>query len=235
MSDTEYSFISCERIECFALIAIDRLAQTAIPELVRALTDLQNDPAVRAVILTGAFSAGAGLLEEQADKLASLLDDMGKPVIAAIDGEASGGGCELALLCTWRIASASATFTITPASRGVMTRLARLIGRTRALELILTGETVGAAEALRCGLVERVVEDGGELLRFGRESARRIGRNAPLAVKSALAAVNQAAEISLSEGMRLESSLFSFCCGTEDFREGVQAFLEKREPVFKGE
>ncbi|MBO0723506.1 MAG: enoyl-CoA hydratase/isomerase family protein, partial [Blastocatellia bacterium] len=232
---SEPVFISCERIESYAVIAIDRLAQTAITELFHALTELQNDPEVRSIILTGAFSAGAELADEQADKLASLLEGMGKPVIAAIDGEVSGGGCELALHCTWRIASASASFSFTPASREITTRLARMIGKARALELILTGEPVGAAEALRYGLVERVVEDGVELLRAARESAGQIGRNAPLAVKSALAAVKQATELSLSEGMRLESSLFSFCCGTEDFREGVHAFLEKRDPVFKGE
>jgi enoyl-CoA hydratase len=269
-------FIRCERYDNFALVIIDRQAQdnglnqAVIRQLVRTFAELQDDAEVRAVILTGAgeqaFSAGADLEEishltpEQAavyaragGELAALIEGLGKPVIAAVNGLASGGGCELALLCAWRIASASATFALPDLKHGRDlkhgpdlkhglipgwgggSRLSRLIGKSRALEMILTGEPVGAEESLRIGLVDRVVADGGELMAICEELARRIGRNAPLAVKYALAAVNRGSEVALSEGLRLESALFALCFATGDFREGVKAFLEKREPVFKGE
>jgi enoyl-CoA hydratase/carnithine racemase len=256
-------FVRCERYDGFALVLIDRQArenalnQAAIRQLVRTFTDLQNDPEVRAVILSGAgdqaFSVGADLEElshltpEQAaaygcagGELAALLEGLGKPVIAAINGPASGGGCELALVCTWRVASASATFALPDVKRGLIpgwggsSRLARLIGKSRALAMILTGEPIGAEEALRIGLVDRVVAEG-ELMAVCQELARRIARNAPLAVKYALEAVNHGSEVALSEGLRLESALFGLCFATGDFREGVNAFLEKREPLFKGE
>ena len=229
-------FVRSERSDSFALIVIDRLERTAILPLARALTEAENEPSVRALILAGAGAFSS--VDELPAELASLLERSGKPVIGAIAGEASGGGCELALLCTWRIASASAAFSVpgfSKSSGGMLTRLSRQIGSSRALELILTGEPVGAEEALRIGLFDRLVGEGGELLQVCREFARRLGRNAPLAVRSALAALNYTAESSLAPGMQRESSLFSSCFATEDFREGVDAFLEKREPVFKGE
>jgi enoyl-CoA hydratase/carnithine racemase len=256
-------FVRCERYDGFALVLIDRQArdnalnQAAIQQLVRTFTDLQNDTEVRAVILSGAggqaFSVGADLEElshltpEQSaadgragGDLAALIEGLGKPVIGAINGLASGGGCELALVCAWRIASASATFALPDVQRGLMpgwggsSRLSRLIGKSRALAMILTGEPIGAEEALQIGLVDRIVAEG-QLMTVCQELARRIARNAPLAVKYALEAVNHSAEVALPEGLRLESALFALCFATGDFREGVKAFLEKREPVFKGE
>jgi enoyl-CoA hydratase/carnithine racemase len=256
-------FVRCERHDKFALAIIDRQArdnalnQAAIEQLSRTFAELRNDPAVRAVILTGAgeqaFSIGADLEEfshltpEQAaaygragGELAVLIEGLGKPVIGAINGLASGGGCELALVCAWRIASASAAFALPDVGRGLIpgwggsSRLSRVIGKSRALAMILTGEPIAAEEALRIGLVDRVVADG-ELMTVCEELARRIARNAPLAVKYALEAVNHGSEVALAEGVRLESALFGLCFASGDFREGVKAFLEKREPVFKGE
>jgi enoyl-CoA hydratase/carnithine racemase len=256
-------FVRCERHDKFALAIIDRQArdnalnQAAIEQLSRTFAELRNDPAVRAVILTGAgeqaFSVGADLEElshltpEQAaaygragGELAALIEGLGKPVIGAINGLASGGGCELALVCAWRIASASAAFTFPDLRRGLIpgwggsSRLSRVIGKSRALAMILTGEPMAAEEALRIGLVDRVVADG-ELMTVCEELARRIARNSPLAVKYALEAVNHGSEVALAEGVRLESALFCLCFASGDFREGVKAFLEKREPVFKGE
>jgi enoyl-CoA hydratase len=227
--------IRCQHFEGVAFVAIDRNArdnartQAAVLQLIRIFTGLRDNPEVRAVIL-----AGFEELPEMADDIADLLalvEGLGKPVIGAVNGLASGAGCELALVCSWRIASVSVRFVI---PEGAFSSLSRLIGRSRALEM-LAGEPAGADEALRTGLVERVVEDEAELERVCSEQARRIGRNAPLAVKYALEAINRGSELPLSAGLGMESSLFSKCFATADFREGVKAFLEKREPVFHGE
>jgi enoyl-CoA hydratase len=236
--------IGCERFERYALVAIDHQARdnvrnhAAVLQLIRTFTRLRDDPEVRAVVLTG-FEELPGLGPEQAaaderdiaDLLASI-EGLGKPVIGAVKGLATGAGCELALVCSWRIASAAAQFAI---PRGAFSRLSQLIGKSRALEMISTGEPAGAEEALRAGLVERIVEGGAELKNVCDEQARRIGRNAPLAVKYALEAINRGIELPISDGLQMESSLFSMCFATADFREGVRAFLEKREPVFHGE
>jgi enoyl-CoA hydratase len=259
-------FVRCELYDGYALVIIDRqaqenaLSQAAVQQLLRIFTELRNDPQVRAVILTGAggqaFSVGADLEElsglahltpEQAaaygragGELAALMEGLGKPVIGAINGLASGSGCELALVCAWRIASATAAFALPDLRHGLIpgwggsSRLSRVIGKSRALAMILTGEPIEAEEALRIGLVDRVVADG-ELMTVCEELARRIARNAPLAVKYALEAVDHGSEVTFSEGLRLETALFGLCFATGDFREGVRAFLEKREPIFKGE
>lgn len=251
----------CELRDPFAVVAINReprnnaLDFVTLRELTQFFSDLRSNTSVRAVILTGAgdqaFSEGADVEEmgaltaEQArdfalaeQNLASVIEGVGKPVIAAINGAAYGAGCELASACMWRIASATAKFGFPEISRGFFggaSRLRRIIGPSRALEMILTGEPIGAEEALRIGLVNRVARDRKELMVVGEELAMRISRNAPLAVKYAIEAVNRGAGRSLDDGLRLESALFGRCFATEDAREGTRAFLEKRQPVFKGE
>lgn len=255
--------VLCARDESLALVTINRadrlntLDLATIQELTRIFSELRRDPAVRSVILTGsgaeAFSAGAeltelaGLTAEEArgyaqagQTLTALVEDLGKPVIAAIGGLASGGGCELAMACTWRIATAAAKFALPEAKLGLMpgfggsTRLPRLIGKAAALEMILTGEPIAAEDAARLGLIDRVVGDRDQLAAASQELARQIGRNAPLAVKYALEAVNHGSEKKMVEGLRLESALFSLCFATKDVREGIAAFLEKRHPNFEG-
>jgi enoyl-CoA hydratase len=223
-----------------------------VASLSRVFTELKDDVDVRVVIVTGAghvFSVGAeveqmrSLTPEQARSFArgrqglfDLIENLGKPVIAAVNGPASGSGCELALACVWRIASPQATFAqpeLMPGLAGAM-RLPRIIGKARALEMLLTGKPIGAEEAMRIGLVNRVVDEPEALLPACEELARQISRNAPLAIKYALEAVNSGSEASFAEGLRLESTLFGLCFATEDAQEGTRAFLEKRPPVFKG-
>ncbi len=262
MNNGIVGFVLCERRETFALVNIDRPAKhnalnlATIQELMRVFSGLRNEPEVRVVILTGsgeqAFSAGADI-EEISDltpevateraragqALTTLIEDLGKPVIGAINGLAYGGGCELALVCTWRIATTNATFAQPEIKLGLMpawgglTRLSRLIGKSRALELILTGEPITAEEALRIGLVNRLVRDRGELMAVCEDLAREVSYNSPLAVKYALEAVNHGFEMTRDEGLRLESALFGLCFATEDVKEGVQAFREKRQPNFE--
>lgn len=212
--------------DCFALVAIGRLAGDGT--LLRVLTELRDEAEVRAVILTG-FEELPQLAPGQAAAQSALLEELGKPVIGAIKGLVSGSGCELALGCSWRIAAADARFVI-PTSAFSRSLLGNFLE-----PIYLTGEPLGAEAAWRAGLVERVVPGEAELMKVAEEQARQIGRNAPLAVKYALAAINHGCELPLSDGLQLESSLFSSCLATEDFREGVAAFLEKREPVFQGQ
>lgn len=258
--------IHCEPHDSFAVVTIsgkdenNTLDISAARELTRIFSELKSNAAARAVILTGAgdqaFSTGttgedvvemSTLTPEQARELArewqaltSLIGDLGKPVIAAVNGVAFGAGCDLALACTWRIASSNAKFAYVEAPCGIlsgfdgMARLPRLIGKSRALEMILTGDMIGAEEALRIGLINRIARDAEELMIICEGLAVNIGRNAPLAVKYALEAVNHGMEISLDEGLLLESTYFGLCFATEDAREGSFAFLEKRPPVFKG-
>jgi enoyl-CoA hydratase/carnithine racemase len=255
--------VRCERRDSSALVTIDRrsvdnaLNLRAVQELTNIFSELKDDSGVRAVILTGAgdraFSAGADVEEiaaltpQEATSYASagqvltrLIERLGKPIIGAINGPAYGCGCELALACTWRIATKKAEFAqpeatlgLTPAWGGIG-RLSRLIGRSGALEMILTGEPIPAEEALRIGLVNRIAEDSEEMMAVCEELAQQIARSAPLAVKYALEAVNHAVEMPLEEGLRLESALFGLCFATEDVREGTRAFLEKRHPIFEG-
>jgi enoyl-CoA hydratase len=167
------------------------------------------------------------------------LETLGKPAIAAINGFALGGGCELALACTLRIASRNAKLGQPEVKLGIIPgyggsqRLPRLCGKGVAHELILTGEMISAEEALRVGLVNRVVEPG-ELLATAEAIAKKIIANAPLAVKYALEAVEHGMEMPQEEGLYLEATLFGLCCATQDMREGTRAFLEKRPPKFEG-
>ena len=226
-------------------------------ELRAVFSQLKIDPDVRGVILTGSgekfFVAGADITEindqnattgayfsHQGQEVFSLIEDLGKPVIAAINGFALGGGCELAMACTIRIASKNARFGQPEVSLGIIPgyggtqRLPRLVGKGRALELILTGEMITAEEAYRIGLVNKVVEQN-ELMSSAEAIVQKVIANAPLAVKYSLEAVNHGTEISQAEGLRLEAGLFGLSCTTEDMKTGMAAFLDKkRKPEFKG-
>ncbi|HUI10605.1 MAG TPA: enoyl-CoA hydratase-related protein [Bacteroidota bacterium] len=225
-------------------------------ELRECFLALKGDPAVDVVVLTGAgekaFVAGTDIGELRTLDAASgrefssggqalfdLIEHLGKPVIAAVNGYALGGGCELALACHIRIASERAKFGQPEVNLGIIPgyggtqRLARIVGMGRAMEMILTGVQIDAQEALRAGLVTKVVP-GAELLDRARGMALLIASMGQFAVRMALKAVAITQEVPLAEGERLESSLFGLCCGTRDFAEGTSAFLEKRKPRFTG-
>jgi len=251
-------------------------------DLRTAFEDARDDTAVRGVILTGAgdkaFIAGADINElarvtaieaEEASSFGqavlNLIENLGKPVIAAVNGFALGGGCETAMACTLRIAAEHAKFGqpevalgceiamgchirilketarmgqtesnlgIIPGYGGTQ-RLPRLVGKGRALQLILSGATIGAQEAYRIGLVNEVVP-AAELMTRSEAILKEIFSNAPLAVKFSLEAVNKGLETSQAEGLSLEASFFGLCAGTDDKNEGTQAFLQKRAPQFQG-
>lgn len=256
--DSNQTTIRVDRRDSFALVTLQRSTVNAamLDELLSAFAELQDETSVRTIILTGTgeiFSAGSELNElataspEQArrfsikgQRLTSLIENLGKPVIAAINGMASGNGCDLALACAWRVASPDAAFAYPEVSSGLMAafggsvRLPKTIGKARALELLLTGEPIAADEALRIGLVNQVVTPPEELLTACEKLAQRISRNAPLAISYAIETVNYGSEVSLNDGLRLESSLFALCFATEDSQEGTKAFLEKRQPNFNG-
>jgi enoyl-CoA hydratase/carnithine racemase len=221
-----------------------------------AFEDAQDDPAVRGVILTGAgdkaFIAGADINEladvtataaEQTSRFGQavldLIEHLGKPVIAAVNGFALGGGCETAMACTIRIGAEGAQFGqpevklgLVPGGGGTQ-RLPRLIGKGRALQLILSGEMISAQEAYRIGLVNEVVPVV-ELRTRAEAMLHQIFANAPLAVKYGLEAVNKGLETSQSEGLSLEAAFFGLCASTADKEEGTRAFLEKRPAHFQG-
>src|SRR5215831_18493693 len=225
-------------------------------DLRAAFEDARDDTTVRGIILTGAgdkaFIAGADISElatvsaVQAEQSSSygqdvlnLIENLGKPVIAAINGFALGGGCETAMACSIRLATENAKFGQPEVKLGVLPggggtqRLPRLIGKGRALQLILTGGMINAAEALRIGLVNEVVPAAGLLARAEAILAQ-IFANAPIGVRYSLEAVNRGVETSLEEGLRLEASYFGLCAATDDKKEGTSAFLEKRAPKFEG-
>ncbi len=235
---------------------LNALNRRTMDELGDCLKKVRVDDAIRVVILTGAgekaFIAGADIneLSQQTpvngreftlygQEIIHRLETLGKPAIAAINGFALGGGCELALACTLRIASRNAKLGQPEVKLGIIPgyggsqRLPRLCGKGVAHELILTGEMIAAEEALRVGLVNRVVEPG-ELLATAEAIAKKIIANAPLAVKYALEAVEHGMEMPQEEGLYLEATLFGLCCATQDMREGTRAFLEKRPPKFEG-
>ena len=235
---------------------LNALNQQTWEELRTIFEDARDDAAVRAVIVTGAgdkaFAAGADISElaqataVDAEKSSSygqdvlnLVENLGKPVIAAVNGFALGGGCETAMACTIRVASENATFGVPEVTLGLIPgcggtqRLPRLVGKGRALQLILSGRMINAEEAYRIGLVNEVVP-AAQLITRSEAILKPILSNAPLSVKFALDAVNKGVETSLSEGLSLEASYFGLCAGTEDKKEGTQAFLEKRKAVFQG-
>ena len=175
----------------------------------------------------------------QGHAVMDLIENLGKPVIAAVNGFALGGGCEAALASTIRVAAETAKFGLPEVKLGIMPgyggtqRLPRLVGKGAALQLILTGAMISAQEAYRIGLVNEVVPSA-ELIPRAEAILNQILANAPLSVKYALEAVNKGAEMSLSEGLLLEASLFAICTSTEDKKEGTSAFLEKRAAKFNG-
>ncbi len=234
---------------------LNALNELTITELNDVFSGIKNDDAIKAVIITGsgekAFVAGADISElhqldmisaksfaEKGQSVYNLIESMDKPVIAAVNGFALGGGCELALACHIRLASENARFGQPEVNLGVIPgyggtqRLARLINPGRAMEYILTGDMIDAAEALRIGLVNHIYPQA-ELLSRAEEMANKIISKARHAVRFAVKAVSATKEISQREGLNYEASLFALCCGTEDFKEGTSAFLEKRKADFK--
>ncbi len=246
-------------------ITIDRpkvlnaLNQETVEELYQIFTTVQQTPDIRVVIMTGSgdrsFVSGADInmlkelasgnaiigkaFAERGHQLLNLIEHSRQPVIAAVNGFALGGGCELAMACHLRIASEKARFGQPEINLGLFPgfggtqRLPRLIGKGRALELMLTGEMIDAQEAYRIGLVNKVTTPEA-LLPTAESLARLLVSKAPLALQSILEAVNHGLNGTLEEGLHLEASLFGLICTTEDMREGTTAFLEKRQAVFKG-
>lgn len=235
---------------------LNALNYQVFTELERAITILTADPTIRAILLTGAgekaFAAGADIKElantddVSGERLAlrgqgilAQMERCGKPVIACINGFALGGGCELALACTFRIASETARLGQPEVKLGLIPgyggtqRLPRLVGPSAALRLILTADIIPAAEALRIGLVDEVVPPAA-LLETARALALRISAQAPLAVAASIEAVRQGADLPLDEALALEARIFGRLSITADKKEGVAAFLEKRPAIFVG-
>src|ERR1700685_160347 len=235
---------------------LNALNRKTMEELRGILLAVRHDDEVRVLILTGAgeksFVAGADISElavqtpisgkETAafgQSVLHLLETLGKPSIAAINGFALGGGCEVALACSMRLASKTARLGQPEVKLGILTgyggsqRLTRLCGKGVANELCLTGEMISAEEALRIGLVNHVYE-AAELLPAAEALAKKIVANAPLAVKYTMEAIERGMEMPQEEGLFLEATLFGLACATEDMREGTKAFLEKRAAKFVG-
>ena len=235
---------------------LNALNKATWQDLQTAFKEAHDDETVRGIILTGAgdkaFIAGADISElatvsaVQAEESSSFgqdvlnfIENLGKPVIAAINGFALGGGCETAMACTIRLASEHAKFGQPEVKLGLLPggggtqRLPRLVGKGRAMQLILSGGIISASEAYRIGLVNEVVP-AADLIPRAEALLREIFANAPLAIKYSIEAVNKGMETSQAEGLALEASFFGLCAGTEDKREGTRAFLEKRAPQFQG-
>ena len=257
-----YENILFEKKESIAFITFNRpkvlnaLNRKTVEELRDALLDTRDDSSVRVVILTGAgeksFVAGAdiGELAQRTpvdgkdfslfgQGVFHLLETLGKPSICAINGFALGGGCELALSCTIRLASKTAKLGQPEVKLGIIPgyggtqRLARLCGKGVAHQLCLTGEMITAEEAQRVGLVNHIYEPA-ELLPAAEGLAKKIIANAPVAVKYAMEAIERGIDVPQEEGLFLEATLFGLSCATDDMREGTKAFLEKRKANFKG-
>ena len=256
-----FKFLTLEVADRVATLSINRpdklnaLNDSTIAELGHAIDQIRVDDAIGGVIVTGAgraFVAGADIseLSGQTPVLGKARARAGqdvfrrfetcpKPVIAAVNGFALGGGCELAMACHIRIASDAAKFGQPESKLGILPgyggsqRLPRLVGKGRAMQLLMTGEMIDAAEAYRIGLVNRVVP-AAQLMSEAREMMKTILANGPLAVALCIEAVDRGLEMSLDEGLILEANHFGLLAATEDMREGMRAFLEKRGPTFKG-
>jgi enoyl-CoA hydratase len=255
-------FVITERGSSLQIIRLNRpekfnaLSREMIFALSEIFKSFEGEPDLRAVILTGAgdkaFCAGTDITElaeldeesarevsERGQTLCDQIENCGVPVIAAINGIAAGGGCELALACHLRIASPTARFSLPETKLGIIPgyggtqRLSREIGNGRALEIMLTGRTLDAVEALQSGLINRIAP-AGELLAQAESWAQEISKLAPLAIRACLEAVIKGNELPLAEGLALEAKLFAELFATADVREGTRAFLEKRSPLFKG-
>ncbi|MEN6348541.1 MAG: enoyl-CoA hydratase-related protein [Syntrophomonas sp.] len=236
--------------------AMNALNVATIREIGRAIDEVKIDNEIKALIITGAgdkaFVAGADIIgfmsmspaqarasSDEGEQTFRKLDLLEKPVIAAVNGFALGGGCELALACDIRLASEKALFGLPEVSLGVIPgysgtqRLPRLIGEGRAKELTFTAGIIDAAEAYRVGLVNHVYP-AAELMDQARKLAQKIMNNAPLSVGYAKLAIGQGLQGDLDSGLRIESDFFGLCVATEDMKEGTQAFVEKRKPQFKG-
>jgi len=257
-----YENLLVESREGVSLVTVNRpeklnaLTDRTVEELDAAFEAIGADPQVRGVVLTGAgekaFVAGADISELGAQspldgkerslrgqKVLARIERLGKPVVAAVNGFALGGGCELAMACHVRVAAEGSRFGTPEVKLGLMCgyagtqRLARLVGKGRALEILLTGEMVDAAEALRIGLVNKVVPKD-RLLPEAEGLLRRMLANGPVSLRLTLEAVNAGLEMPFGEAQFLEATLFGLLCTTEDMKEGTRAFLEKRPPRFEG-
>jgi enoyl-CoA hydratase len=256
-------FITVEQRHSVAIVCINRperlnaLSREVMLELSETFKDIEKDQDLRAVILTGAgekaFCAGTDIKEltaldedtaaavsQRGQALCNQIADCRMPVIAAVNGIAAGGGCELALACHLRLASPNAMFSLPETKLGALPgyggtqRLAREIGQGRALEMMLTARAVSADEALRLGLVNRIATSAGSLLAETESLAQEISELAPIAIRACLEAVTKGAELPLAKGLALETKLFASLFATADVHEGTRAFLEKRKPVFIG-
>ncbi|HMK30303.1 MAG TPA: enoyl-CoA hydratase-related protein [Terriglobales bacterium] len=257
-----YENLLFEKKGAIAYITINRpkvlnaLNMATMEELRSAFSSIKGDPEVRVVILTGAgekaFIAGADINElarnnpveakqytHRGQAVLDLIENLGKPVIACINGFALGGGCEIAMACTMRFANETAKLGQPEVKLGIIPgyggtqRLPRLVGKGRAMQLVLTGEMITAQEAARIGLVNEVTA-AAELIPRAEAVAHKIIANAPLAIEYAMEAVNRGMEMTLAEGLFLEATLFAVSCATEDKKEGTSAFLEKRPAQFRG-
>jgi enoyl-CoA hydratase len=257
-----YNTLALELSERILTITINRpealnaLNTELLTELKTVFEAAHDDPEVGGIIITGsgekAFAAGADIVEiaeltelnarkfaESGQTLFTAIENFEKPVIAAINGYALGGGCELAMACHFRVASATAMFGQPEVNLGLIPgyggtqRLTKLIGKGRALELMLTGNNITAAEAMQMGLVNHVEDDQDAMMALAIKLMKKILQKAPLAVGMVIASAN-AADSQDKDGFLIEANSFANCCSTADFKEGTSAFLEKRKPNFTG-
>jgi enoyl-CoA hydratase len=257
-----YENIKVETRDEVAVVTVNRpeklnaLNDRTVEELEQAFTAIGSDPAVRGVILTGAgekaFVAGADIGElatqspvdgrersVRGQRVLDRIEGLGKPVVAAVNGFALGGGCELAMACHVRVASENAKLGTPEVKLGIMCgyagtqRLSRLVGKGRALELLLTGDMVDAQEAYRIGLVNKGVPKD-QLLAEAEGLLRKMLANGPISLRFTLDAVSRGLQMPFAEAQTYEATLFGLICTTEDMKEGTTAFLEKRPPKFQG-
>lgn len=236
---------------------LNALNQETLSELRQAMQSVNDDKDIRGVIITGAgekaFVAGADISElaelnemngrkfaENGQEIFQMIEDSHTPVIAAVNGFALGGGCELAMACHMRIATPNAKFGQPEVNLGVVPgyggtqRLTQLIGKGKAIELMLTGDMIGAEAALNSGLVNHISENKDAMMEKAHQIFQKVGQKAPIAVGLVIDCVN-AVYTPGENGYQTEANSFSRCCGSDDFKEGTSAFLEKRSPNFKGE